>query len=175
MRGPTRFGGLAEWGALAFVGVTLAGLSGVGRGGPWGAAVVAAVALIGAPLLRRGIRGPWREVALLPLLVALAWDASAATPSTLSELWAIGGGVALLAWLGSDPEGRARGASAFLHAGVLLPLVGALLAFATSRLLPVGSPAQEGLAGALVAAALILTGWMYASARREAREAGAAA
>lgn len=99
-----------------------------------------------------------RTVAIVPLVVALAILAAWAPVDPFDELVAGGSGVTLLLLLASDP-GHA-GAFAEATIPLLLPTLAVLLGVVAGFALP-GISGEYGAAAALLAAVLLLAGWLY--------------
>ena len=170
---PDRSGsGVADLLPLAFVGVAFFALAALSTASAVASGAVGLIAMAAATGLKRSARPGLRWVAVAPLLAALGWASMLAAPGPVAGLWAAVAGIALLAWIGVDP--RPERASARPGFGLLIPAVGVGIALAVAFVLPYGSGEQVGVAGGLVAAALALSGWLYATARRTTTEASPA-
>jgi hypothetical protein len=133
-------------------------------------ASVAVVAVALSEFLRLSARLRTQDLAPVPVLATLGVLAAAAPIGPVPEVLAGAAGVVVLAWIADDPtrppRGVLRGA-----VGWGLPGLAVGLAWASSFLLP-GSAAPVGVAGGLLAAAVIALAYLFL--RPELADAGPA-
>ena len=150
-------GGLATTALFGFA----AGVLGLLGGLPLEFGPAIGVAGVVASAILRGRRPrDLGTLALLPALMAIALLAATAPPVPSTELFAGLTGLAFLLWIADDPSrpaGGGRRAVPILALGAL----GVGLAWAITLALPGRSP-DVGLAGALLAAALVLLALLIA-------------
>lgn len=148
--------------ATPLVLIAFLGLAYLGRA-PFTALPVAVAGVVIATLCRGG-RGPsMREASLVPLVAAAGFLAFEASFGPLPELLAGFAGVTLVLWATDDPARPVGG----VHRGVLvwgLPAMGVAVAWTSTFVLP-PSAAPLGVAGGLLAAALIAIAVLVRSPR----------
>jgi hypothetical protein len=155
--GPDHGGGLATTVLLGFA----AGVLGLLGGLPlYVGPTIGVLGVVASVLLRRSRPERSGTLALLPVLLAIALLAATAPVVPSTELFAGLTGLALLVWVADDPARPAGGGRRAVPV-IALGALGVGLAWAITLALPGRSP-NVGLAGGLLAAALVLLALLIA-------------
>jgi len=168
----TRPGFRPEVGALlvlTLLGMVLGLSSSIGA---LGGVAVAALGVVGALVVHRGLGERGRTLAAVPMVVAFGLLAVTAPITLPSEMLAGGVGLGLLLWLASEPYPRGRWVDA--SGALVIPMLAVLVGVIASLLLPT---AQDylGVAAGLLVAELLFAGWLYSHPGELAGAAEAAA
>ncbi len=115
---------------------------------------IAAAGVVATAAMRFGRSPGVRELAIGPMLVALAVVTITAPLSALSELWAGLGGVVAIVWLVDDPD-RAPGGITRGATTIAIPALAVGIAWSSALLLP-GGTLTFGITAALLV--LVLAG-----------------
>ncbi len=130
------------------------------------AALLVLVGVGGGLVLRHLLPADLAELAVVPPALAVLAEVATTPLSVAAVAVAAAIGVALLVWVGAEPNAGVPLRQQFEPA--LIPALGAALALAVLFFLPKGTGGQEGLAGLAVAVALGLAAWVYLQSAAEA-------